>query len=48
MFKGHSCQCDRQNLFLVLHGMWFYMSGYGWWRCEWVTETYIDNFVRSL
>ena len=19
-FKSHSCQCDRQNLFLVLHG----------------------------
>ena len=48
MFKGHSCcQCDRQNLFLVLHGTWFYTSGYGWWRCEWVTKTYIHYFVRS-
>ena len=27
-----------KKLFLVLHGMWFHLSGYGWWRCEWVTK----------
>ena len=47
-FKSHSCQYDRQNFFLVLHGTWYYTSGYGWWRCKWVTKTYVHYFVRRL
>ena len=27
-----------KNVFLVLHGMWFHMSGNVWWKCEWVTK----------
>ena len=31
IFKGHIC----------LHGTWFHTGGYGWWKCEQVTKTYV-------
>ena len=35
-----------KNVFLVLHGMLFHMSGYGWWRCEWVTsDTVVYTYI---
>ena len=35
--KGHSCR----------HETWFHTGGYRWWRCEWLTKTYIHYFVKK-
>ena len=49
MFKGHSCcQCDHQNLFLVLHGTWFYQVVMGGGDVNGLQNGTYIYFVRSL